>query len=328
MNNLISIIIVNYNGQKWLKKLFDSLLVQTYKNFEIIFVDNGSVDDSVKFIQDNYKDYRIKIFKNNKNLGFAGGNNFGIENTSGDYILLLNNDTWLESDFLQRIYFFYEKNSFDVVAPYEKDYENVKIFEKYSCKLDLLGHPIYLRDKNYRNNFYLSGVCLFFSKNFYYETQGLDINFFMYVEETDWFWRLLLLKKSFLSIDNLFVYHFGAGSTGSGIKYQSFLWRNQNVLQMLLKNYKWSNLLWVLPVYLIQNIFEILFFIFILKPTIALSYIQGWWFNIVNFKKIMKKRKWVQENRVAGDFLIMKKMYIGLAKAVHFYSFIKNNIKL
>lgn len=323
MNDLISIIIVNYNGKKWLKKLFDSLLAQTYQNFEIILVDNASIDDSISFIKNNYNDTRIRIIENDKNLGFSSGNNLGINNCKGELILLLNSDTWVKDDFLNKLYNFYNENNFDVIAPYEHDYEDKKEFSKYSLTIDFFGHPVYLRGE-YKKNSYLSGVCLLFKKKLYKESLGLDNNFFMYIEEVDWFWRLNLLNKSFSYIDDLFVYHAGAGSTGNGIKYKSFLWRNQNSLQMLLKNYKWFNLLWVLPIYFVQNIFEIIFFIIILKPRIAYSYFQGWWFNVINFSKIMKKREWVQENRLVGDYEIMEKMYIGFGKFYHLINFYKN----
>ena len=324
VEELISIIIINYNGKKWLKKLFDSLFSQTYKNFEIIFVDNASDDDSIDFLKNNYKDDRIKIIQSEKNLGFAGGNNFGIKNAKGEYILLLNNDTWVEADFLERLTNFYNENKFDIVGPVEANYYTKKS-DIYTIYLDLFGHFIYKNDGIGGSKcFYLSGVCLFFTKEFYYKTGGLDDNYFMYCEDWDWFWRLHLLNKKIFQINNLKIYHAGAGSTGSGIKYLSFLWRNQNVLQMLLKNYRWFNLLWVLPIYFIQNIFEIIFFVLILKPKIAYSYIQGWWFNVVNFKKIMQKRKWVQENRIAGDYKIIKKMYLGFGKLYHLINYYKN----
>lgn len=321
IEELISIIIVNWNGKKWLKKLFDSLLTQTYQNFEIILVDNASIDDGISFIKNNYNDARIRIIESDKNLGFAAGNNIGINNCKGELVLLLNSDTWVKNDFLEKMYIFFNDNKFDVIAPYEKDYDDKKEFNKYSFSIDLFGHPILLKEKK---DLYLSGVCLLFKKKLYKESLGLDNNFFMYFEEIDWFWRLNLLNKSFSYIGDLFVYHAGAGSTGTGIKYNSFLWRNQNILQMLFKNYKWFNLLWVLPFYFVQNIFEIIFFILILRPKISLSYIQGWWFNVMNFRKIMQKRKWMQENRLVGDYEIMKKMYIGFAKINHLINFYKN----
>lgn len=328
MNDLISIIILNYNGRKWLKKLFDSLFSQTYKNFEIIFVDNASNDDSIEFIKDNYNDYKIKIIKSKKNLGFSGGNNLGIENSKGDYILLINNDTWVENDFLEKIINFYKNNNFDIIGPIEANYYTKKS-DIYSIYLDLFGHFIYKKDGiGGSSGFYLSGVCLFFAKDFYYETEGLDDNFFMYGEDWDWFWRLHLLNKKIFQINNLKVYHVGAGSTGSGIKYLSFLWRNQNALQMLLKNYKWFTLLWVLPIYFIQNIVEMVCFILILKPKITLSYVEGWLFNIKNIKKILEKRNWVQKNRIVGDYEIMKKMYLGFGKFYHLINYYKHEQSL
>jgi len=289
----------------------------------VIFVDNNSVDDSIKFLEEKYQDLLdIKIVKNDNNLGFAEGNNIGINNAKGEFILLLNNDTWVDSDFLEKILFFYENNTFDLVAPYENDYknENKKI---YNVRIDLLGHPIYGHSSTSDKNFYLSGVCLLFRKELYISTRGLDSGFFMYFEENDWFWRLSLLKKTFIYVPGLYVHHAGAGTTGSGVKYNSFLWRNQNCLQMLLKNYKWFNLLWVLPVYILQNLFEILYFLFVLKPRVAFTYIEGWYFNLKNIKTILKKRKWVQENRLVGDWEIIRKMYIGFAKLHHLINFLK-----
>ena len=321
MEKLVSIIIVNWNGKKWIKKCFDSMLLQTYSNFEIIFVDNSSVDDSIEFVKNNYKDKRIKVIKSDKNLGFAGGNNLGIKNSRGELILLLNSDTWIENDFLEKIVSFYKINNFDIIGPVEADYYTKKYYI-YTTYLDPFGHFVYMRDGvGGSSSFFLSGACLFFAKNFYYQTRGLDDNFFMYGEDWDWFWKLRLFDKKIFQINSLKVYHAGAGSTGAGIKYFSFLWRNQNSLQMLLKNYKIYNLLWVLPIYFIQNIFEIIFFLLIFKPKIAYSYIQGWCFNVVNFRKIMQKRKWVQENRLVSDYEIMKKMYIGFGKIKHLIYF-------
>lgn len=325
VEELISIIIVNYNGKKWLKKLFDSLQCQTYKNFEIIFVDNASSDDSVEFIKNNYNDDRIKIIQSEKNLGFAGGNNSGAKNAEGDYLLFINTDVWIEPDFLQKLLYFYNDHDYDVVGPLEANYFSRKKCAPYVSTIDFFGHSIYLSAEKYVKcqSFYLTGVCFLVSSKLYQESLGLDKNFFMYSEEVDWFWRLELMGKTCAYACDIFVYHAGSGSTGKGLRYTTFLWRNQNTLQMLQKNYKWFNLLWVLPIYFIQNIFEIIFFVVILKPKIAFSYIQGWQFNIVNFKKIMEKRKWVQENRLVGDYEIIKKMYLGFGKLHHLINFYK-----
>jgi len=324
MNNpLVSIIIVNWNGQKWLKKCLDSLYNQTYKNYEIILVDNASTDDSVAFIRQKYPE--VILVQSTKNLGFSGGNNLGIQKANGEYVLLLNNDTWVENIFLDKMLNSILNSDYDIIGPIEGNYYS-KQFKKYSIHLDLFGHFVYLFGKNKRQeNFYLSGVCLLFKKHTYLKSGGLDNNFFMYCEDCDWFWRLHLLKMKIYQDDNIVIYHAGTGSSGGGIKYHSFLWRNQNALQMLLKNYTLYNLIWVLPVYISQNFIEIFFFVLILKPKIALSYIEGWWFNLKNFKKIMKKRKWIQDNRKVSDWVIIKKMYFRFGKLNHLINYFAGN---
>ena len=95
----ISVIIVNWNGKKWLKKCLDSILIQSYEKIEIVFVDNGSTDGSVEFVTKYYKN--VIVVSSKKNLGFASGNNLGIKKANGEYIALLNSDTWLEKDFFK-----------------------------------------------------------------------------------------------------------------------------------------------------------------------------------------------------------------------------------
>jgi GT2 family glycosyltransferase len=257
------------------------------------------------------------------NLGFAGGNNKGINVANGELILLINNDTWVETNFVEELYKYYTTTSSDVVGPKELTYNAENKLHKSFPYLDILGHPIRLQIKNDRF-FYLSGVCILFSKKLYIESKGLDENFFMYMEEIDWFWRLQLLsKKKITYSENIYVYHAGAGSTGTGIKYSSFLWRNQNTLQMLLKNYAWYNLVWVLPLYILQNIFEIIAFTLVGKPKIAYTYILGWLFNIKHLPRILKKRREVQSVRLVGDREILKLMYKGPGKLHHLMQYFK-----
>jgi GT2 family glycosyltransferase len=100
---LISIIIVNYNGKSFLKNCLDSVLNQSLaKNkYEIIVVDNDSTDNSVTFIKRYYP--QVKLIESNENLGFAGGNNLGVQHALGKYIVLLNNDTRVDKHWLRQL---------------------------------------------------------------------------------------------------------------------------------------------------------------------------------------------------------------------------------
>ena len=94
MEKKISVVVVTYNGEIWIKKNIDSLLKSNYP-IDIIFVDNASTDQSVKLLKE-YKD--IQLIQNNANLGFGKANNIGIENAiknGADAVFLLNQDTWI-----------------------------------------------------------------------------------------------------------------------------------------------------------------------------------------------------------------------------------------
>ncbi len=100
MKPLVSIIIVNWNGLAHLPDCLDSLAAQVFRNFEVVLVDNGSGDGSVPFVRERYP--WVKVIPLTENTGFAAGNNRGFENSAGDYIVTLNNDTraepaWLET---------------------------------------------------------------------------------------------------------------------------------------------------------------------------------------------------------------------------------------
>ena len=100
-NPLVSIVVLNYNGEKHLPNCIRSVLQNRYPRFEVILVDNASTDSSIQPIQDQYgADPRLKIIISRMNLGYSGGNNLGFEYSKGKYIVFLNNDTIVEPDWL------------------------------------------------------------------------------------------------------------------------------------------------------------------------------------------------------------------------------------
>jgi GT2 family glycosyltransferase len=92
--SLVSVIILNFNGENYLEQCLFSVLSTKYPNFEVIFVDNASTDSSLKIVKKAFgNDQRLRIFRSTQNLGFSAGNNFGFSHARGDYIVFLNNDT-------------------------------------------------------------------------------------------------------------------------------------------------------------------------------------------------------------------------------------------
>ena len=112
--DLISVIVPVYNIEKYLPRCIDSILDQTYKNWEAIFVNDGSTDNSLKILEEYKKsDGRIKII-DKKNAGSGAARNDGIETSKGKYIAFLDSDDWYEEDFLEKLYNNLIENSSDV----------------------------------------------------------------------------------------------------------------------------------------------------------------------------------------------------------------------
>lgn len=98
----ISIITVNWNGKRWLNTCLTSISNQELsEEFEIILVDNGSIDDSIKFVRENFP--KIKVVALDRNYGFAEGNNMGIREAKGEYLVFVNNDTQVETCWLKNL---------------------------------------------------------------------------------------------------------------------------------------------------------------------------------------------------------------------------------
>ena len=113
---LVSFISINYNQSAVTLEFLESLKSLTYPNYEVIIVDNASPSDNPDIITEQYPE--VTLIKSRDNLGFAGGNNLGIINSKGKYLLFINNDTEVEADFLEpMVIAFEEDNSLGMISP-------------------------------------------------------------------------------------------------------------------------------------------------------------------------------------------------------------------
>jgi len=99
--NMVSIILLNWNGKQFLQDCIRSICAQSYRNYEVIIIDNCSTDGSREYLLQQYNHYQL--FLNDVNLGYCGGSNLGIRKTKGEYVLILNPDIILHADFLAHI---------------------------------------------------------------------------------------------------------------------------------------------------------------------------------------------------------------------------------
>ena len=121
MTNLITVVINVYNGEKYIKKCLDSVVNQTYKNLEILIVNDGSNDDTLKICK-KYKDKRIKIITT-KNQGLSFSRNTGIDNAKGDFLYFVDADDFIKNDTIEYLY--------NLCIKYDADMSTCKCLDIY-----------------------------------------------------------------------------------------------------------------------------------------------------------------------------------------------------
>jgi O-antigen biosynthesis protein len=230
----ISIIIVNYNVRDFLINALNSLKksLRDITN-EIIVVDNNSLDDSVKSVEQLFPE--VIIIKSKQNLGFAKANNLALKRCTGKFILLLNPDTIVGEDTIEKMLQFFNQNpdagiagckilnsdgtlqlpcrrsfptpwvSFTKLIGLSKLFPKTKIFGKYNIT--------YLDpDQTYEVEA-ISGSFMFLRREVYEDIGGLDEQFFMYGEDLDWLYRAYINKWKIFYVHNTQIIHYKGEST-------------------------------------------------------------------------------------------------------------------
>jgi len=308
----ISIIIVNYNGQRWLDKLFNSIRSQTYKNYEIIVIDNASTDHSVDLIEESYKE--VQLYRS-ENFGYGTAVNTASKHATGDFFLILNTDCYIKEDFLQKIINEYEntpeKDTFGTLGILIYDYNKKPIHEDvYGGTLDIMAVGCYAKkDKDIIFN---GGSALFVKKDLYLNIGGFCPNIFLYNEDTDFGLRLTLYGYKHYFCDSTKIYHYVGGLTGD-YSPQKLEWYIVGELNTILNNF--NLLLFIsLPIHFAFFIALLIFYLISGKIEFVKAILKGYKNIFTNFGKILRFRKIVQKNRKISDIEIAKRMCNGLSR--------------
>ena len=146
---MISIIIPCYNAEKTIKRCLESVISQTYKNIEIVIINDGSIDKTDSIIKKYINDNRIKYY-NRSNHGIGKTRNFGIKEATGEYITFLDSDDYLPNDAIDNLYNLAQKNKLDlVVSDYYVDNKNIKSEKiKYFPITNVKNNPNLIFDIN------------------------------------------------------------------------------------------------------------------------------------------------------------------------------------
>lgn len=300
---IVSIIILNYNGKKWLEKCLPSWRKNKYAATEVIVVNNGSTDDSAEFIKKKHPE--VRLLDIHPNRGFAGGNNYGVQKSKGKYVFLLNNDTEVTPGLLEPMVDLMENDpSIGVVQPqmrnmrYKDKHDAVASFYTSTGFLYHYGYMQPISKKMYDKTipcYSIKGAAMFMRKDDYINLGGLDEEFVCYVEESDLCHRVWLSGKKVVYHPKSYLYHWGGGDMSIMEKGETTVYRAfRNRFISYFKNLSTVDLLKVLPMHFVLCEGFILMTLLKGKFKNALAAQWGtiWW--IFHMSSILKKRRYVQ----------------------------------
>ena len=320
LSPLISIVIVNWNGLRFLDKCLSSLARQSYRPFEVIMVDNGSTDGSLEFVRTGFPD--TIIIENRENLGFAAANNQGIRIAKGKYIATLNNDTEVDRDWLRNIVDAAESSDKQIGmwAP--------KILSMQEPnRIDSVGGLLIYRDGIARGRgrseedrgqydrveevFFPSACSALYLKKMLDEIGYFDDDFFAYCEDTDLGLRARLAGWKAVSVPDAVTYHHYSGSTGRYSEMKAFL-VERNHVWIVLKNLPVAMIAFM-PFYTLKRwLVQFLHMIYgkgatskyvreVSPAKIAFALIRAYISAVKGLPAILRKRQAVRKHRVVSN---------------------------
>jgi len=218
---MVSIIIVNWNGERLLEDCFNSLSEQTFKNFEVIFVDNSSTDGSLlsakRLAAALHLD--VKFVELDRNKGFAGGNNEGLKYSSRQYIALLNTDTISEKNWLKNLVGAMEIYPQIGICASKLIVDNESGIDSAGDGYSTFGHAFKNGEGSSPQDFseyrYIFGACAgaaLYRREMIQQIGFFDEDFFLIFEDTDLNFRAQLSGWKCLYVPDAIVYHKVGGS--------------------------------------------------------------------------------------------------------------------
>lgn len=284
---LISIIIVNYCGKDLLEKCLHSLSKTDYKNYEVIFIDNCSNDDSIEFVKKNYTE--IQVIQLNKNYGFAAPNNIAAKVARGKYLVFLNNDTEVTPGWLGELVKELEMDISIAMAQ--------SLLMRPDGTIDSSGDFIDVLGRAYSNTEVPKGVryilspraaCMIIKKDIFLDLGGFDESYFASYEDVELGWKAWLWGYKVCIVPTSVVQHVG-GQTIKEISEIIAFHSVKNSILLRLTNFDFPDS--------VRSIF-LMSVIMLTRKVVGVSLVkdpeQG--IHIPGFKTILKAFFWILKN--------------------------------
>ena len=239
--SLVSIVVLNYNAGKLLLNCIESIKKSSYQNIEILVVDNISSDNSQIECKKKFPD--IKLIQNDENLGYCGGNNAGIKKAEGEFIIILNPDTIVETNWIDELLNAQKEFGDGLYQPKILSLNEENTIQSTGNMLHIFGfgfardkgNKVIERKEEIEKVGYASGTCLFTTRKVLDKIGLLDEFLFLYHDDLDLGWRGAQIGINSFYVPKSKIYHVESYS----LKWSSkkFYWLERNRKYCLLTHY-------------------------------------------------------------------------------------------
>lgn len=316
---LVSVIVLNYNGARWLERCLNSLRAQTiFDQVEVILADNVSSDGSERLGQQIVERWPRGVFvQHNANLGYCEGNNRASEAAHGQYLLFLNNDTWLEPRCLEQLLAEVQRTGAGAAAPLILNYDDNSFQSSGAFGFDLFGLASTRAYATQTREVLMPEGCAYLIQRELFQALGrFDSEFFMFVDEFDLSWRVWISGRRAIAVPSAKLHHRGAAQVnpaggGAAVEFRTSdtkrFYANRNSLLALLKNAH-RLLLLLVPLQL---------GLLILEAVASLALVRRWsfmkrayWGAVVDCWRlrghILNERRRIRQFRRRGDLWMLR----------------------
>jgi GT2 family glycosyltransferase len=304
---LVSVIVVDYHGKDVLEKCLQSVFLSSYPALEVIVVDNSN-DSSIEEIS---KKFDVVLLMSGRNLGYSGGNNFGVGRANGEYVLFLNNDAILHPDAISRLVEEATRSQAALCEPKILMMDNPRMINSAGILIHLAGFGV-LRgcgeeDLGQYDEIEEScaphGACVLASKSAFQNLGCFDELFFAFNEDTDLGWKALLMGKNTRYVPSAIVYHKWGHAWNKAQEANKIYFAERNRLIMILTNYQCRTMVLLLPIFILAECSTLAYCAF---QGMLGSKVKGYADLIQLRRYLVRRRRWIQSVRKTKDSIIVK----------------------
>ena len=315
MMKKIAVVILNWNGKKFLEELLPTLIQHTPSEVDIVVGDNASSDNSVEFLKQSYP--QIQIIQNDKNYGFAEGYNKVLDKVYADYFVLLNSDVEVTDNWISPIINMMDADdNIAICQPKLLSYYQRDTFEYAGGAggyIDKYGYPFCRgrlfttleKDNGQYNDvceiFWATGAAMFVKAKVWKDLGGLDGDFFAHMEEIDFCWRAKNAGYKVYYCPQSVVYHIGGGTLPPSSPFKTFL-NFRNNFSLLFKNLQKRQLAYVFPIRILMDWVAALKFLAEKKPKEFTAVIKAHWDFYRQIPALKHKRKNITQRKVSNIY--------------------------